>query len=82
MSASAPCGSPESRFRPIDAPIRFAGLERGVPHQDRHRDESERSHPDPPIVEAVANGFREPAPASEAHAGCHVLEDDGGSHRE
>ena len=59
-----------------------AGLKRGGAHQDRPRDETERPHLEPPVGKAVADGFREPAPAGEAHAGCHVLEDTGGSNRE
>ena len=44
--------------------------------------QAECAHPDPPVVEAVADGFREPAPPGETHAGRHILEDDRGGHRE
>ena len=46
------------------------------------RNETEHPDPDPPLGEAVADGFREPPPTGEAHAGRHVLEDSGGGHRE
>ena len=59
-----------------------AGLERRVAGQDGRRDEAERGRPDPRVRQAVAYRLGEAAPSGEADPRRHVLQDDGGDHRE